>query len=557
MRIRNVLPSLKKHVSWKRVLVFGTALVVIIGTTFLQETTKQFLTWLLSTSPRVSYRVVSIERLLKHELGQYASRELRETFNLQLDDPIITRYDVFKLRIKNEGSVITGGFKLRAQVNQGQAKIVDIKHIIKFPVNKAVMIDYSLPNFTWRPLKSKSKVAFSWSSPSDTSILGYYLYKSVLKDLGYGNFNIGLIRRNCFVLGEEELPPSYYALVTVGLNGVLSNLSSPVKFPESVALQPRFKDVITIDPNFDRHDECLVTEERIYHSLSEALAKEGRKAIFLIRKRRADIQSSVEQLNEYGRDLRIFYEDDLDFLRGQAELSFPDGVDGEGEIDFYFVTKSFSDTEPSISLVLMGQPTVSFIRRAGNNEMAQHAEVANSTARKQALTPKLVTARTGKKTISLVWARNQSFKGIRVFRRAAVKDKETKKMDSLGEEIYDGKYFTGKFKCESNQSTQRVTTVEIKIPTEIMNPPPNDPPKRKHEIKEGIPAAPFNVKVSFTGGIEEPVNFFTDNDVRDKLTYKYTIYTFDNDGNYSYPVQINASLTDSMACNLVEEDKKK
>jgi hypothetical protein len=552
-----IAQQLKTHFSLKRILIFVAAMTVFAGRGFLQEEVKQIVAWLSSDPPpALTYQVISVDHLRSHEIAEFARREFGGTFNLQLDDNIIQDYDIFKVRIRNEGGPVENGFAIEAVVNKGLAKIVDLKHIVRAPANKSIPVRYSFPDVVWNTNRAVSNVTFTWRGSGNTEEIGFFLYRSAFKEFGYGKFNLGLIQKNCLHVNVKELGRGYYSVVAVGRNGMISDLSPPVRFPESLALQPHFNGSVWIDPSANLVPECSPNETRTYSSLKQAIDKEGPKRIFIVRAMRAESQTVLNQAAAQHDNAKILFEDDVKFLKGKFEVLFPAGLDNRAEIDFYFLTKGLPDVERSLSLRLQGQAKLTLAIRGEVYKDTAIKQAQNGDAKKRSLTPKLITTHASQAGIVFMWPKsgNQSYKGIRVFRSAVTSEKPA---TELGEEIYDGRDFAGVLHCDFNGRPAKSAEVEFPIDDLVA---PSEPPTRNRSTPQSGPVAltaPTGLKASKG---DAPVSYFTDGNARNKVKYKYTFYAYDSNENYSYPVEINASLKSGqtgLECSLVTTSNEK
>jgi hypothetical protein len=560
LKVRKWITQLRSHFSWKRFLVFALAAAAIAGRSFLQEAVKHIVTWWSSDSPpALSYQITSVDRLTTHELSEYSRREFGGVFNLQLDDNIVRDYEIFKVRIRNDGAPIDHGFRVEALINDGFAKIIDLKHATRAPAHKSIPVNYSFPDLWWDTKKNRVKVTFSWRNPTNTEILGSFLYRSAYREFGYGKFNLGLVKRNCIGFDVKDLLPGYYAVVAVGRNGALSNLSAPIRFPESLALQPNFADVVWIDPSHNSEDKCHQSEPKTYSSLTEALAKEGSKRTFIIRGLRAESQSLLKQAAKLDYNTKLLFDEDLKFLAGKLELLFPEGFDSRGEIEFYFLTKGLPDGNRRFRLLLHGQPKLSFTIHGEDYGDPRNRRVPKLDAKKMSLTPRLITSLADKTGIIFIWPRvgDQKYRGVRVFRSRIEPGKPA---NELGEEVYDGSDAGGTLHCEAKDRPEKRIELQFPLYERLA---PSEPPKRTRDIpKTGrlAPEAPTNLNIDVQGSEIGTSNFYADRTVEEKGKYKYTIYVYDDDEKYSYPIEIYASLDDELPgldCRLEQLSSKK
>jgi hypothetical protein len=136
-----LITSVKASLSWKKLVVLVGAVVAIAWPIFLQEATKQLFSQWFSDPPSLTYQIVSVDRVIRPQLSEYAAREFGNVFNLQLDDDVLLDYEIFKVRIRNDGGAIDHKFKLDAVVNDGFAKIIDLKQ--KEVLNSSLRKDWT------------------------------------------------------------------------------------------------------------------------------------------------------------------------------------------------------------------------------------------------------------------------------------------------------------------------------------------------------------------------------------------------------------------------------
>jgi len=551
------IAKFKSHLSWQWAFLFATGAGAGVWSIFLQEATKTlFSRWFSDPPPELSYQIRSVDRLGDYQLSEYAFRQFGGSFNLQLDDDIIREYEIFNVRIRNDGRAIDHAFALDVVVNDGLAKIIDLKHVVRAPTGKSIPIKYSLPDLSWNTKKEFKSVAFSWRNPTNTDIMGSCLFRSPYREFGYGKFSLGIIKRNCIRFDVKDLLPGYYAVVAVGLNGALSELSTPTRFPESFALQPNFSDVIWIDPSHTVGDDCSPNRSRTYSSLTEAIAKAGPKRTFIVHGLRSESQSILKQAADFDNNTKIFFDDDLKFLSGRTELQFSEGLDSGSEIDFYFLTKGIPDTKRNIQLLLRGQPKLSFTIRGQEYKDLNSKRNIPVEANKRSLTPKLITTYANKNSIILMLPAGSSrkYKGIRVFRSRV--DTNRSSID-LGDELNDGELTTGNLICESvnrplNRPNLELALFDRRAPSEPPLPrrtSPN-PTVRLSNAPTGLS---IDIQTSGSSNTADEPMYFEDKTVRIKEKYKYVIYMYDTNGKYSYPIEIYASLDDELfglACRV-------
>lgn len=470
------------HLLRPRNLILVAVIAAIASVMVLPDRNKRLFSSWFNHSPALTYQVLSVTGLRNRELAEYAKAEFGGSFNLQLDDNIIQQYEVFKVHLRNDGQGVENGFALEAVVNQGFAKIVDLKYVVRAPANKSIPIKTSLPDLRWNAEKSISKVTFSWRDPTNAEVVGSFLYRSTYKEFGYGKINLSLIGRNCIRLDRENLSPGYYAVVAVGRNGALSDLSPPIRFPESLALQPYFSDAVRIDPSSSSVKDCFPPETRTYASLKEAFAKEGPEQTLIIRGNRAEGHDLLEQAKILEHRGKIFFNDDLKFLAGKLELTFPEGLDRDGEVDLYLLIKGIPDVDRSLKLASLGQSQLSVIGRDDPGMAAPKDRTQEPDVKEQSLTPRLIKTFTSQHAVIFTWPKSavQSYREIKVYRRTL---DEANPVGELGEKVYEGQDMAGTLYCD-REGPSRNNKNKLELPANDRAAPSERPIRQESTPKE-------------------------------------------------------------------------
>jgi hypothetical protein len=297
-----------------------------------------------------------------------------------------------------------------------------------------------------------------------------------------------------------------------------------------MAFQPTFTDTVIIDPKADK--ECSSENLPTYRSLDEANKKAGStNRTFIVRGARPSGSSK----NLEG--LAVLYEDDLLFLKGRVEVTFPDGLDRHGEMDLYFLSKPMPDVKRSLRLLIRGRATLSLEdENYGKNRPLSVDE------NKLSFTPKFLRSYSTDNAIIITWPNSaKTYDGIRVFRQ----EFGTEAKSSLGTEIYDGPPATGSILCEAidTGAPQR----RLELPVTDNRAPPMEPPLRESQKPKLNPNLGIvtNLRIESVAG-ERAEQFFEDDNVRPNLKYKYTVYFSDSKKTYSYPIEHFASHSDDL-----------
>lgn len=515
---------------------------------FISRTVEHFTQKLFSTK-QLSYEVTSISSYKKYKLAKVAKMEGLNPFSLNLDDPILTDYYLIKVRLRNEGDVIKDTLNFNVSFNKPRTKIIDIKYNIISPVNKSLKLIHSLPSLlTWKLPENMDSKYIVWNQDSLDTVAGFNVYRSIQKNVGYGRVNERLLLQQKFQIPIESLnnlSTFYYTVTAVGINGLESDFhNTPMKFPNILAFYPFFEDVSWITPSAVLDYKADGSYKYPFHSLSEAITSTSKSTIFLVDKIRKDIVNS----QNISSDVTTFYKDDLRFLNGKAEVKLLNGIDEHANIQIFFLCKVMPGEEIDLSLNLEGAPDVRFKRLVEkslhNVRMKNNSAIINNP--KALLTPSVVKAYLGQNTIYLVWEKPQSltYKGVRIFR--SIK-REIADKTNLGEELYDGPGYTNTL-CYKYTSGSRDSLVENELKqknNEIYRPLVYGslPPPRKGENPP--PGSPTGLGASYTMEVKVDDSFyFADKEISSDMVYTYTVYAYGDNGLYSYPILINASLSD-------------
>ena len=158
---------------WIKLLLFAVAALVLAWNTFVEEFVKQLTSKWLANPPALVYSIVSVEKFFSPSMiAEYSSREFggRLSFNHQLDDNILPEYEIFKVRLRNKGGSLDERFSIEAIVNDGAAKIIDVRHVIRSPKNKSISVTPRLPDLRWNRKKTE-KILFAWQYPVEDKVI--------------------------------------------------------------------------------------------------------------------------------------------------------------------------------------------------------------------------------------------------------------------------------------------------------------------------------------------------------------------------------------------------
>ena len=507
------------------------------------EKSIEFLTYKQLTQKKLCYEIIQTNRYKKYELVKLSEKLGYEKFDLNLDDPILKNYYLIQIKLRNEAECLHGPIKFSLSCDNKYTKIIDIKHKVVKPANKIVKIADTLPSLNWG-ISEETFLKISWENSSPLSgTAGFSIYRSLDKEVGFGRINEKLIKKMEYKLPfnqTRDLSKNYFRVSTEGIYGVDSGMSEDfICTPEIFAFSSSFKDVIWINPRTKSGSEPDGSKAKPFKSLKEAISKTNKFATFVINQYRGKIISS----QNISKEANVFYKDALSFLEGKIEFSILNGFDENAEIDLFILCKISDFNNFGVKLKLIGSPEVIFEEIKRSEAINKPNLQPNTKIKKNIrvlLTPKIVKTYLGSNTIFLAWEipKSNQYKGVRIFR--SVK-RNLSDLEKLGEEVYDGiGSFAETFHCRYYQRAsidKDFDALMFKIIGFHTR-----PPDRKTRHEDMCPQPPSNI--SIMNDFEVKLPFFEDKNVIPGTVYTYTIYAYDDDNNYSYPILINASLDD-------------
>jgi hypothetical protein len=333
---------------------------------------------------------------------------------------------------------------------------------------------------------------------------------------------------------SSDIIPAYYRVSVVNHSGVESTLSiDSLKTPDIFAFAPLFKGVYWVSPNETLTQEATGSWEAPFPTLSEAIARVGRPATFLVTQRRDQITSSLNLSSE----ATVYYADDLSALEGRVEVAIPTGIDEDATMQLLLLCKLIPKNPIRVKVVLQGAPGVKLEERKGKLPDNRHPkrETSPSNDQKTLLTPVKVSTHLGQNTIYLVWDRPQSptYKGVRIFRS---NERGIDDFTKVGPQIYEGTGDPGELYC---WPTSRYRPLSQQKMVDYLQPPP-----RVNE--RARPKPPSNLRVHRQYEVtDSQSSYFGDTTVSPNMIYTYTLWTYDDKNTYGHPITIKAYLSDA------------
>lgn len=538
-KIANLLKTKSFFFIWSSIVfIIGIIFHSYVGelsTLFAQKTFQ---------SKKLTYEVLSITRHNKNELFELSEVEGFNSFNLNLDDPIIKDYYVIKVMLKNIGASIDHplNFEFSSGSKCCRHKILDMRHKILYPRNKSMKINNSILNdLVWALDENYSPIFLKWSYDDHKEISGFNIYRSLIKDAGYGQINDRLVTNPSLRIQSnsfKEIYPNYYGVTVVGTNGLESDINMTYKMTDFTAFHPLFKNLIYVEPNFSSTEKADGSPHAPFRSLGEAISKAEISSTYFVKSYREKL-SNVQNFSD---EVKVIYLDDLKFLNGIAEVSLLSGLDENAEVLFYFLVKTLPDEEFDISLRLEGSPNV-IMSKVDSNDNINKQNVKNIMSSKDfyrvSLTPYQARVLQGNGSQFIVWdkPKNNAYKSVRIFRSAR---RSTDDLSNIGKELFEGRGNDGEsLECKLSSREPIGTMKSSQRKIENLTPPP----RLKKNITISAPLPPMIISVTAKLIISFPeAYYFEDKTVSPNKAYTYTLYAYDDKDNYSYPVTVNSTF---------------
>jgi len=543
---------------WKKHFIIAPLvswIIPIIATILLVEPTTYYVKKHLNKK-LIHIKVVSVFNGSRYDVVNYANSENIGYFNLKQDDPLISSYWVYKIKILNKGIAVSENLKFKLDLRKFECKIVDIKTKVVLPLNKNIYISNSILDLEWSLEEykdSKYLAAFIWDK-QPREIIGSNVYKSILKNVGYGRVNNELIKDNYYIVGGDPSKQEqmyYFAMENVQCDGKRSPLTRPIHIIASAAFRPFYKGLYIIENN----RKPPSPRKHSFKSLEEAVRSNKSDKIFLISEEKSSVSNITEYLKLSNNNNKVIFLDDIKNLEGKVDINIPSGLDENAEIDLYILCKTMPGEIPNININLEGQPDIhltmdnSALIKSNKNIVADNIinEGIPIDVTKYRLTPRIITTYYGQKSIFLAWefAENNKRKGVRIFRSDVDNKNQNNKM---GDEIYEGPFGERAFKYKFNsEKWEKDKDINMESYNPLLT---NEPPQRKRKKNTAdyndnklTPMAPSVFRIVSDEKDEGKIMYYyEDKKVKPGKQYLYTVYIYDENYIYSYPTTVSALL---------------
>jgi len=523
---------LKKQIFW----VLKTLLVFLLGgavTFFFQEPVKRLI---YESPPALEYQVLSSQHVDKSELIELLYSSFKTTkVDFPMDDNVVSGYYYTVVELRNKGNFIKDDLLLDLDFMNEKVKILCVLSKMIEPQERQLKAEIDRPPLELQlPAEDidRPEVTLCWESTQRAGE-GAIVYRSYSEHAGFGRRNPIPIVGNSF--SEKRRKGSSYYYGATNLNFIGESELTEVVFvpvPEVFFNRPNFKETINIrQPNLcDEMDPITLRS-----SFNKATAK-----------RKSDVKIFVDMdRKEFGRiisenvnDLPVYFKDDVKFLHGKTTLRL-NNIMRKAKIRFYIISKTYLKYD-NRNLILSLRDIKNIELKKIQTTPKETKKQYNEPTAKELLTPHQVKLFTAKDRVVLAWVkpRNQTYRGVRIF-RSLYSEPHTELV--WGKELYDGKGIQGiVINAEGEVSGVSIGVVSS---TDSLNPPPRKVPRRRDPSTPLPPAAPTGLRMTGTflsilnGYKGELMPFYEDQEVIFGKSYVYTIVAYDNNDQYSYPIE--------------------
>jgi hypothetical protein len=505
-------------------LIVLTTLITALVTVVLTEPAKLLIQKSFFAKHLIA-ETISISDLTKNLLPSFAADHGIALFNFDLDDDTLTKYYVITLRFSNVGASIGTPQRLAISLGGDHSKVLDVKFKTVAPRFKDVALKHNIPQLVWDVQAAKNnRSAFGLSWAIQEGAQGFFVYSSLSPTVGFGRIS-ALVRRSEFYVFDDTMGlsrTSYFAVSAFNCWGE-SEMTEPLAMPEMNAFEPFFKNVVWIDPQSEGklRNGTLVFP---FHSLQEAISQANQDATLIV----AGPKPPSDGFKPSG--LNVLYADDLSFLHGSVDISFPNGIDDRANV-LVFVLAKCSTHPNEVQVLLKGSPDVVFdyngVSASTSDRTKSKPDVPIDA--KTSLTPIRAFAYRMGNAVILAWEppHADAYSGVRVFRSKRRSFADT---ENIGVEVYDGPGMLKAVTCNCESASVAATR------TFDIEPPPKPGIKR--------PSAPQGLRLFYEIAVNSHgtsiMPFFIDASAKNE-DYSYTVFGYDSHGSYGLPIIVNCN----------------
>ena len=432
--------------------------------------------------------------------------------HLGLDDPILTRYQVLRIRLWNEATAVSPPPRFQFSAGSRLVKILDVTGTARRPRERSVPIEHNIPRLRWRmPEDGEAPFRLAWDGPH-RDVAGYHVYQSGAMHVGFGRVNTALLTTPEFTLSTRPAEDAQWRFIrvsTVSLNGRESELSGTLAFRDLLGFAPTFENTIRILSRTPGSDRRPGTNSREFDSPAEVLRQKIQYQAVVV-----DAAQESETRRLLGSEsVRVYTEQNLEFLQGSVRFSLPEGIDSGSEVEVQVYVKA-SPGVPIIPSLETAADTKLALRRKGAAPRLVVDEPRGAASPELSLTPPVARSLASPRSILVLWEAPESpdYAGV-TLRRARAGPGADASAQPL--EIYRGRGATNAVILSWKRDAS------------------------------AAPAGATPAQGNAASGEEIVRGFsFEDTAVPDDGVYQYTLVAHDRMGNPARPIVLNASLRD-------------
>ena len=490
-----------------------------------------------SNKIKLEYQIVSDKILSRDDLVEIISNNFKELkIDFSMDDDYIDNYHLMLLNINNPGRFIEDDLIFDIDFCNDTTKILNVLGKLQYPSSKELSPEFEKPPLIFSNKDNILNINFSWND--DQEEVGFNVYRSYNKNVGFGQRNLKILQgKNVFkdtILKNQQI---YYAVANFGCNGLESNFSNELLFPQILFNQYWFENTTLID--FNENDELNADKlSRIILQIKNALQMERS---VLVNTNRETFNRWISN-NEF-KDGPIYFNNDFDFMHGRTKIHLNE-IPKNAKYKIYIIYKTYSDKldlSDSLKVKVSDKYSIKNITRKGH--LQHDTNVARSNlldSKRELLTPKKVRALIDNDGVIICWSIpfDSSYSHIRLFKSSY---DETDLEFHWGEQIYEGVGENRKIICYFWEYDRKNKKNRKNIKNHIVDPFIPPPKAVKDTIPPGAPVMLVSErqKMSIVNSHKSKlIPFFKDINVTEGKKYTYTLVAYNKAGEYSLPIQL-------------------
>lgn len=490
-----ILGFFKKHSDFiKNIIISGLLIKIIGGGVISNYINDKY------NEKKIIYSVEKIKKFHKNELYNFVNNYNIGEFNLNFDDDIIEDYFIIHSKLQNNKNTIGESVRLSIKIGDFGSKILDIKYKEFEKNNKKIKITNSLKNneFKWFfPKESKTPYQLGWTIDFDTNyeLDGFNIYRSNLKDSGFGKVNSEIIKSQLWKISEKpnyRLDNVYYRATVLSKNGEESPLGNV--FP-----------VGNISP---------------FYSFEK-------------------IEKNIVNNTEKNSNIQLDTQKEIDI--NTVDITMPNGIGSGSGVDIYILCKTLPGIYVTHDVKLIDNLSVNLEVNIKENIFSPEKLEHFADDAKIKSTVKAIRSYSSDNEVYFIFdVGDVNLDKVRVFRSI---ERASGDFSNVGDEIYNGKIlydYKSLFIENSNYNSELTKNINNDDNLKYLEPPDNKSEKLTKEKSKTLDA-PTLFKIY--KGIPLTNGYFVDKNLADDRSYSYTFYTYDKNGIIGCPILVNAKLS--------------